>query len=84
MIEGPYKKWEDNPEFTKAIDKINNFAQSDVITEDEVDYIQSYYEDGEYEEVKRRLYDMMTEVEPLYKSIQFAYNYLENQQNNNI
>lgn len=70
-------KWEEHPEFTKVIDKINYFAQSDVITEDEVDNIQGYYEDGEYDEVKRRLYDMMNEVEPLYKSIQFAYKYLE-------
>lgn len=70
-------KWREHPEFTKAIDKINYFAQSDVITEDEVDNIQSYYEDGEYDEVKRRLYDMMNEVEPLYRSIQFAYRYLE-------
>ena len=70
-------KWKEHSEFTKAIDKINNFAQSDAITEDEVDNIQGYYEDGEYEEVKRRLYDMMNEVEPLYKSIQFAYRYLE-------
>lgn len=71
------EKWEEHPEFTKAIDEINNFAQSDVITEDEVDNIQGYYEDGEYDEVKRRLHYMMEEVEPLYKAIQFAYNYLE-------
>lgn len=70
-------KWKEHPEFTKAIDEINNFAQSDVITEDEVDIIQGYYEDGEYDEVKHRLYNMMNEVEPLYKSIQFAYRYLE-------
>lgn len=70
-------KWEEHPKFTKAIDEINNFAQSDVITEDEVDNIQGYYEDGEYNEVKRRLHYMMEEVEPLYKAIQFAYNYLE-------
>lgn len=70
-------KWKEHPEFTKAIDEINSFAQSDVITEDEVDNIQGYYEDGEYDEVKRRLHYMMTEVEPLYRSIQFAYNYLE-------
>lgn len=70
-------KWEEHPEFTKAIDKINNFAQSDIITEDEVDNIQGYYEDGEYNEVKRRLHYMMEEVEPLYRAIQFAYNYLE-------
>lgn len=70
-------KWKEHPEFTKAIDKINYFAQSDIITENEVDDIQGYYEDGEYDEVKRRLHYMMREVEPLYRSIQFAYNYLE-------
>ena len=69
-------KWEEHPEFAKAINEINNFAQSDVITEDDVDNIQGYYEDGKYDEVKRRLHDMMEEVEPLYRSIQFAYNYL--------
>lgn len=70
-------KWREHPEFTKAIDEINNFSQSDGITEDEVDNIQGYYEDGEYDEVKLRLHYMMEEVEPVYKAIQFAYNYLE-------
>lgn len=70
-------KWREHPEFTKAIGEINNFAQSDLITEDEVDNVQGYYEDGEYEEVKRRLHYMMNEVEPLYRAIQFAYKYLE-------
>lgn len=58
MTEERYKKWESAPDFTKAIDEINHFAQSNHISEDEVDYLQSDYEDGEYDEVKRRLYDI--------------------------
>lgn len=70
-------EWEEHTEFEKAINKINRFAQSDIIHEDEVDYIQSYFENNEFEAVKSRLKYMLNEVEPLYESIKFAYNYIE-------
>lgn len=74
-----YKLWnEEHPQFRDWIDRINNFAQSDGIMEDDVDQLQGQFEDGDYEELFRRLDRMKDEVQDLYFAIDNAYDYIEN------
>ena len=73
-----YKLWnEEHPQFRDWIDRINNFAQSDGIMEDDVDQLQGLFEDGDYEELFRRLDRMKDEVQDLYFAIDNAYDYIE-------
>ena len=74
-----YNLWnEEHPQFRDWIDRINNFAQSDGIMEDDVDELQGLFEDGDYEELFRRLDRMKDEVKDLYFAIDNAYDYIEN------
>lgn len=73
-----YKLWnEEHPQFRDWIDRINNFAQSDGIMEDDVDQLQGLFEDGDYDELFRRLDRMKDEVQDLYFAIDNAYDYIE-------
>lgn len=73
-----YKLWfEEHPQFRDWIDRINNFAQGDGIMEDDVDQLQGQFEDGDYEELFRRLNRMKDEVQDLYFAIDNAYDYIE-------
>lgn len=73
-----YKLWnEEHPQFRDWIDRINNFAQSDGIMEDDVDVLQGLFEDGDYDELFRRLDRMKDEVQDLYFAIDNAYDYIE-------
>jgi len=73
-----YKLWnKEHPQFRDWIDRINNFAQSDGIMEDDVDQLQGQFEDGDYEELFRRLDRMKDEVQDLYFAIDNAYDYIE-------
>ena len=73
-----YKLWnEEHPQFRDWIDRINNFAQSDGIVEDDVDELQGLFEDGDYDELFRRLDRMKDEVQNLYFAIDNAYDYIE-------
>lgn len=73
-----YKLWnEEHPQFRDWIDRINNFAQSDGIMEDDVDELQGLFEDGDYDELFRRLDRMRNEVQNLYFAIDNAYDYIE-------
>lgn len=73
-----YKLWnEEHPQFRDWIDRINNFAQSDGIMEDDVDKLQGLFEDGDYDELFRRLDRMKDEAQDLYFAIDNAYDYIE-------
>lgn len=73
-----FKLWnEEHPQFRDWIDRINNFAQSDGIMEDDVDVLQGLFEDGDYEELFRRLDRMKDEAQDLYFAIDNAYDYIE-------
>ena len=73
-----YKLWnEEHPQFRDWIDRINRFAQSDGIMEDDVDQLQGQFEDGDYDELFRRLDRMRNEVQNLYFVIDNAYDYIE-------
>ena len=73
-----YKLWnEEHPQFRDWIDRINRFAQSDGIMEDDVDQLQGQFEDGDYDELFRRLDRMKDEVQNLYFAIDNAYDYIE-------
>ena len=73
-----YKLWnEEHPQFRDWIDRINSFAQGDGIMEDDVDQLQGQFEDGDYEELFRRLDRMKDEVQDLYFAIDNAYDYIE-------
>lgn len=73
-----YKLWnEEHPQFRDWIDRINRFAQSDGIMEDDVDQLQGQFEDGDYDELFRRLDRMRNEVQNLYFAIDNAYDYIE-------
>lgn len=73
-----YKLWnEEHPQFRDWIDRINNFAQGDGIMEDDVDKLQGLFEDGDYDELFRRLNRMKNEVQDLYFAIDNAYDYIE-------
>lgn len=73
-----YKLWnEQHPQFRDWIDRINRFAQSDGIMEDDVDMLQGLFEDGDYDELFSRLDRMKDEVQDLYFAIDNAYDYIE-------
>lgn len=73
-----YKLWnEEHPQFRDWIDRINYFAQGDGIMEDDVDKLQGLFEDGDYDELYRRLDRMKDEVQDLYFAIDNAYDYIE-------
>ena len=73
-----FKLWnEEHPQFRDWIDRINRFAQSDGIMEDDVDQLQGQFEDGDYDELFRRLDRMRNEVQNLYFAIDNAYDYIE-------
>lgn len=67
----------EHPKFRDWIDRVNNFAQGDGIMEDDVDVLQGLFEDGDYEELYRRLDRMRYEVQDLYFAIDNAYDYIE-------
>ena len=68
---------EQHPKFKNWIDRINRFAQSDGVTEDEVDYMQSDFEDGDYKNLYERLETLKYRVQDLYFAIDNAYDYIE-------
>lgn len=77
-----YKLWnEEHPQFRDWIDRINNFAQGDGIMEDDVDVLQCQFEDGDYDELYKRLDRMKDEVQDLYFAIDNAYDYIEKLKN---
>mgnify|MGYP003302022608 CR=1 FL=1 len=73
-----YKLWnEEHPQFRDWIDRINRFAQGNGVTEDEVDYIQGEFEDGDYKNLYGRLETLKYRVQDLYFAIDNAYDYIE-------
>lgn len=73
-----YKLWnEEHPKFRDWIDRINRFAQGNGVTEDEVDYIQGEFEDGDYQNLYERLETLKNRVQDLYFAIDNAYDYIE-------
>ena len=73
-----YKLWnEQHPQFRDWIDRINRFAQSDGLTEDDVDNMQGEFEEGDYQNLFKRLETLKYEVQDLYFAIDNAYDYIE-------
>lgn len=73
-----YKLWnEEHPQFRDWIDRINRFAQSDGLTEDDVDNMQGEFEEGDYQNLFKRLETLKYEVQDLYFAIDNAYDYIE-------
>jgi hypothetical protein len=73
-----YKLWnEQHPQFKDWIDRINRFAQGNGVTEDDVDYMQGEFEDGDYQNLCKRLETLKYEVQDLYFAIDNAYDYIE-------
>lgn len=73
-----YKLWnEQHPQFRDWIDRINRFAQGNGVTEDDVDYMQGEFEDGDYQNLCKRLENLKYEVQDLYFAIDNAYDYIE-------
>lgn len=73
-----YKLWnEEHPQFKYWIDRINCFAQGDGIMEDDVDQLQGQFEDGDYQNLCKRLETLKYEVQDLYFAIDNAYDYIE-------
>ena len=68
---------EQHPQFRDWIDRINRFAQGDGVTEDDVDEIQGDFEDGDYQNLCKRLENLKYEVQDLYFAIDNAYDYIE-------
>ena len=68
---------EQHPQFRDWIDRINRFAQGNGVTEDDVDYIQSDFEEGDYQNLFKRLENLKYEVQDLYFAIDNAYDYIE-------
>ena len=69
--------WEQHPEFSNWIDRINYFAQGDGVTEDDVDNMQGEFEEGDYQNLCKRLEYLKYEVQDLYYAIDNAYDYIE-------
>lgn len=67
-----------HPQFRDWIDRINHFAQGDGVTEDDVDDMQGNFEDGDYQNLCKRLENLKCEVQDLYFAIDNAYDYIEN------
>lgn len=73
-----YNLWnEEHPQFRDWIDRINRFAQSDGLTEDDVDEMQGEFEEGDYQNLFKRLETLKYEVQDLYFAIDNAYDYIE-------
>ena len=73
-----WKLWnEQHPQFRDWIDRINRFAQSDGLTEDDVDNMQGEFEEGDYQNLFKRLETLKYEVQDLYFAIDNAYDYIE-------
>lgn len=73
-----YNLWnEEHPQFRDWIDRIDSFAQDNGIMEDDVDVLQGLFENGDYEELYRRLNRMRNEIQDLYFAIDNAYDYIE-------
>lgn len=68
---------EQHPQFRDWIDRINRFAQGNGVTEDDVDYMQGEFEDGDYQNLCKRLETLKYEVQDLYFAIDNAYDYIE-------
>ena len=68
---------EQHPQFRDWIDRINRFAQGDGVTEDDVDDMQGEFEDGDYQNLFKRLETLKYEVQDLYFAIDNAYDYIE-------
>lgn len=68
---------EQHPQFRDWIDRINRFAQGDGVTEDDVDEMQGEFEDGDYQNLCKRLENLKCEVQDLYFAIDNAYDYIE-------
>ena len=68
---------EQHPQFRDWIDRINRFAQGNGVTEDDVDYMQGEFEDGDYQNLCKRLESLKYEVQDLYFAIDNAYDYIE-------
>ena len=68
---------EQHPQFRDWIDRINRFAQGNGVTEDDVDDIQGEFEDGDYQNLFKRLETLKYEVQDLYFAIDNAYDYIE-------
>ena len=68
---------EQHPQFRDWIDRINRFAQGNGVTEDDVDYMQSEFEDGDYQNLFKRLETLKYIVQDLYFAIDNAYDYIE-------
>ena len=66
-----------HPQFRDWIDRINRFAQGNGVTEDDVDYMQGEFEDGDYQNLCKRLETLKYEVQDLYFAIDNAYDYIE-------
>ena len=66
-----------HPQFRDWIDRINRFAQGNGVTEDDVDYMQSDFEDGDYQNLFNRLETLKYIVQDLYFAIDNAYDYIE-------
>ena len=66
-----------HPQFRDWIDRINRFAQGDGVTEDDVDEMQGEFEDGDYQNLCKRLENLKYEVQDLYFAIDNAYDYIE-------
>lgn len=78
-----YKLWnEEHPQFANYIDRINNFAQSDGIMEDDVDEMETDFEDGNYHKLFDKLKSLKYEVEDLYHTIDNAYDYMKKMMKN--
>lgn len=68
---------EQHPQFRDWIDRINRFAQGNGVTEDDVDYMKGEFEDGDYQNLFKRLETLKYEVQDLYFAIDNAYDYIE-------
>ena len=68
---------EQHPQFRDWIDRINRFAQGNGVTEDDVDYMQGEFEDGDYQNLFNRLETLKYIVQDLYFAIDNAYDYIE-------
>ena len=66
-----------HPQFRDWIDRINRFAQGNGVTEDDVDEMQGEFEDGDYQNLFKRLETLKYEVQDLYFATDNAYDYIE-------
>lgn len=73
-----WKLWnEKHPQFRDYIENINQYAQGDDLDEEDVDYFQSYFENGDYNELFEELKVWKNKIQNLYFAIDNAYDYIE-------